>query len=181
MQEILCVVCVLCVLCGELLVTGCAAKPKATTPATGPVALDPDKEVRARCVPPVGWTALAPRTVGLGREVVWLSPTGRTAYGVIHFTMPLPVGHEMALWGFLDQMKKNEGGATLVSKQWDEQLRGMRFVADSGVHYVRTNLVVRGFSGWAVYAGTLSRGPVEPGELELAEHAREATIMGLGD
>src|SRR5207302_363635 len=31
---------------------------------------------------------------------VWISPSGHTAYGIIHFKLPLPVGHELALVGF---------------------------------------------------------------------------------
>ena len=62
----------------------------------------------------------------------WLSPSGRTAYGVIYFSLPLPVGHDLTLWGFLDEMRHSEGEATLVSKQWDENLRGLRRFLEIG-------------------------------------------------
>jgi hypothetical protein len=43
---------------------------------------------------------------------------------------------------------------------------------------VRTNLFVDGFTGWAVYAGTLRAFPINQAELELAERAREDTVVG---
>jgi hypothetical protein len=46
---------------------------------------------------------------------------------------------------------------------------------------VRTNLFVRGWEGWAVYAGTLQSEPVATEELDLAERAREQTTVGLSD
>jgi hypothetical protein len=45
------------------------------------------------------------------------------------------------------------------------------------LYKVRTNLFVRGLSGWAIYAGTLRAQPIEADELALAEQARERTII----
>jgi hypothetical protein len=84
----------------------------------------------------------------------------------------------VALWGFLQEMRRTEGQATLVEKRWDDRLPGIRFVARGGQHVVRVNLVVRGFHGWACYAGTLRGDEIVPDELELAEDAREQTIFG---
>jgi hypothetical protein len=39
--------------------------------------------------------------------------------------------------------------------------------------------MTRGWKGWAVYAGTLREHEVVPAELELAEVAREQTMIGL--
>ena len=107
----------------------------------------------------------------------WLSPTGRTAYGVIHFSLPLPVGHELALWGFLREMRRSEGEAQLLSKGWDANSGLMRFVAQGGLYLVRSNLFVTGRQGWVCYAGTLKKEPIEPDELALAEIAREHTAF----
>jgi len=109
---------------------------------------------------------------------VWISPSGRTAYGVIYFSLPLPVGHDLVLWGFLNEMRKTEGEATLLSKEWDDKLPGLRFVAQGGRYVVRTNLSVHGFHGWACYAGTLRNDPIVPEELAEAEYARDATTFG---
>jgi hypothetical protein len=108
---------------------------------------------------------------------VWVSPTTRTAYGVIHFSLPLPVGHELALIGFLQQMKRNEGQAELMEKRWDPNLSGLRFVAGGGEHTIRGNLLVRGFEGWVIYAGTVRDFPIIQEELALAERAREYTEL----
>ena len=107
----------------------------------------------------------------------WISPSGHTAYGIIRFKLPLPVGHELALFGFLQNMKAREGEASLISKQWDPRIDGMRFVAEGGLYKVRTNLFVHGLVGWATYAGTLRAYPVDEAELALAEQARERTIV----
>ena len=96
---------------------------------------------------------------------VWLSPSGHTAYGVIHFSLPLPVGPDLALFGFLQNMKMHEGEANLISKNWDADLSCLRFVAEGGVYRVRVNLFVSGFEGWAIYAGTLRGFPINADEL----------------
>lgn len=44
---------------------------------------------------------------------------------------------------------------------------------------MRVNMTVRGFEGWAAYAGTHRNEEVAPDELNLAEQARENTIFGL--
>jgi hypothetical protein len=134
--------------------------------------------VRANVTPPLGWDAQPLKSSDEHAHEVWISPSRHTAYGVIRFDLPLPVGHELALKGFLGQMRQGEGEATLLSKQWDDVLRGMRFVATGGLYTIRSNLLVRGFGGWACYAGTLKNQPVDSAELELALAARDHTTYG---
>jgi len=137
-----------------------------------------DPDVDAVCTPPAGWKPDPLKKSASHTHQVWLSATGRTAFGVIHFSMPFPVGEDLALWGFIKQMKQTEGDARLLSRQDDPNLPGIRFVAEGGRYKIFANLIVRGFSGWAVYAGTLRNQPVEPAELDLAEVAREHTQVG---
>jgi hypothetical protein len=111
-------------------------------------------------------------------QQVWVSPSGKTAYGIIHFGMPFPVAHELLLWFFLNEMRTKEGEATLVEKRFDDALPGLRYVARGGKYTVHSNLLVRGFDGWVVYAGTLTSEPVAENELRLAEQAREQTSVG---
>lgn len=165
---------------------GCHPPRRAAMPATQaarlaqasglsvPTKLD---AVNAVVVPPLGWTAEPLKSSEKHKHQIWLSPSRNTAYGVIFFTLPWPVGPDLALWGFLKQMKKTEGEATLINKQEDEQLPGMRFTAQGGLYLVRTNLIVEGFNGWAIYAGTVRGKPVDEGELIVAEHAREQTAV----
>src|SRR4051812_21541747 len=163
-------------------VVGCARRsaPPATTQAIADPSLSPQyvESVDARAVVPVGWHADPLKSSPTHKHQVWISPTGRTAYGIIHFTMPLPVGHDLALWGFLQNMQRSEGEANLISKKWDSDLNALRFVAVGGLYIVRTNLFVRGVEGWAVYAGTLRKEEIQPDELAQAERARELTIIG---
>jgi hypothetical protein len=141
----------------------------------------PNRDVQALVAPPRGWAPDPPKLTRGHQHQTWISPSGRTAYGVIHFVLPLPVGHDLTLWGFLREMKRTEGESILVSKKWDENLRAVRFVADGGKYRVRTSLFLRGWEGWMVYAGTLRSEPVEQNELALAERAREHTALGLGE
>jgi hypothetical protein len=132
-------------------------------------------DVQAECLPPLGWAAQPLKRSARHTHQIWISPTGRTAYGVIHFTMPLPVGYDLALWFFMNEMRRSEGESKLTDKRWDPNLRGLRFVAQGGLYTVRANMLLRGFEGWAIYAGTLTGQPVIPEELDLAEQARECT------
>jgi hypothetical protein len=134
--------------------------------------------VDAGCAPPIGWTAEPLKQSPRHYHQVWLSPTRRTAYGVIHFDLPFPVGYDLVLWFFMREMKRSEGEAKLVSKNWDANLQGMKFVAEGGRYTIRTNLLLRGLDGWAIYAGTLNGEPIIPEELELAEQARDFTQTG---
>jgi hypothetical protein len=176
------------VLCGSLATGGCVARPRyATTspviPTSAPTTQGLDQgeylqTVQAVCMPPEQWVAQPLKRSSRHTHQIWLSPSGKTAYGVIHFDLPVPVGHELVLWYFMKEMRRVQGDGELLSKQWDSNLRTLRFVASGGRYTIRTNLSVRGFEGWAVYAGTLREGPIEQNELDLAERAREHTVLG---
>jgi hypothetical protein len=172
----------------HLIGAGCAAEPRyknvaTTLPTTlpeptgllAPAYMD---AVGATVTPPVGWRQDPLKSSSRHTHQVWVSPSGRTAYGVIHFSLPLPVGYDPVLWYFMREMRRVEGEGVLLSKQWDPNLRGLRFVAQGKLYTVRPSLLLRGFKGWAIYAGTLNNQPTEPAELDLAERARERTITG---
>jgi hypothetical protein len=163
-----------------LSVCGCqAARPAPSPPAIASTpGLAPPQYfdvIRATCAPPVDWLAQPLKQDPLHTHQIWLSPTRLTAYGVIHFNLPFPVSQDLALWGFLAQMKRTEGQATLLEKRWDSNQNLLCFVAEGGQHRVRANLLVRGFEGWAIYAGTLKDDAVNADELSLAEKARDCT------
>jgi hypothetical protein len=135
--------------------------------------------VDAVVAPPTGWIAEEPKVDEDHSHQVWKSPTGSTAYGVIHFGMPLPVPASWVLPNYLSAMKKSEGEATLIGQPLkDDALPGIRFTVDCGAYRMRTNLICKGFGGWAVYAGTLRDRPEVPAEIESAERAREQTQIG---
>jgi hypothetical protein len=165
---------------------GCVTHPKSSQIPPGGAGGDTlnltsprfDPDVMAVCDPPIGWIARPLRTGPNNVHQVWRSPTGDTAYGVIHFRMPLPVGQNLALSGFLGQMKKAEGVATLLDRQDDPNLPGIRFVAEGGLHTLRGNLIVNGWEGWAIYAGTKRGQPINQKEIDLAIAAREHTRVG---
>ncbi len=170
------------------LVQGCSQRPKPNlnqiraqwkSPDTRDLTLPTfDGDVVAVCDPPVGWKPKALKVGANNVRQTWVSPTGSTAYGVIFFKLPLPAGLNLVLAGFLNEMKATEGQATLISRQDDPNLPGLRFVAEGGLHRIRANLIVDGWEGWAVYAGTFRSRPVVENELETAIRARENTHVG---
>jgi hypothetical protein len=139
----------------------------------------PVQSIQALCPVPTGWKAEPIKQSDKHTHQVWLSPSGHTAYGVIHFSLPLPVGAEMVLPFYLKAMKKTEGEAILQRKERDPNLPGIRFVAEGGQYKTWTNLIVNGFEGWAVYAGAIRNQEIDPAELDLAKRAREHTRVGL--
>jgi len=151
-------------------ITSAALLPTLSAPVVWP-------GLNARVVPPIGWRADPIKSSGSHQHQVWVSPSGSTAYGVIRFNLPLPVGADLVLWGFLREMRKSEGSAELISKAPDPDLPGLRFIAKGGRYTVRTNLTTRGFTGWAVYAGTLTNQSINQEELAIAEAARERTVV----
>lgn len=134
--------------------------------------------IAATCDPPAGWIAQPLRKSERHTHQIWLSPSGKTAYGVMHFKLPLPVGVSVVHWEFLREMKKREGEAVEISEKMDPALPGMRFVCEGGRYVMRVNMTVRGFEGWAAYAGTLRAQAIDEDELSLAEQARENTVFG---
>ena len=169
-----------------VLLSACADRPQArvaqpvwTVTRSGPLAgpaFDPN--VNAVCAAPAGWKSQPLVSMPDHADQVWLSPTGATAYGVIHFVMPFPVGVNFALSQFLDHMRKDKGEATLLAHRNDPTLPGIRFVAEDQTHVIHANLLVAGWEGWAVYAGTLRNAPINQEELDIAEGAREHTRVG---
>jgi hypothetical protein len=139
----------------------------------------PVYSVVAQCAPPAGWIAQPLKKSERHTHQIWLSPTGRTGYGVVHFKLPLPVGVNIVHWEFLREMDKREGEAIELSHQMDPSLPGMRFVCEGGRYKMRVNLLVSGFEGWAIYAATVREAEIIPSELDLAEKSRENTIIGL--
>ena len=94
---------------------------------------------------------------------------------------PLPVGLNIALAGFLTHMRQDKGEATLMERHDDPSLPGIRFVAEDRVYVIRAILLVEGWEGWAIYAGTLRGRPTDDAELLLAQNAREQTRIHVGD
>jgi hypothetical protein len=170
-----------------LLAAGCSRTPpqqELTLAAAQPISMvglpEPQfvESVEAVCVPPLAWLPDPLKESERHTHQVWISPSGDTAYGVIRIKLPLPVGVSWVLWGFMDEMRRSEGEGQLLEKHDDPGLPGIRFVAEGGHYKVRTNLIVRGFRAWAIYAGSLRARPENAEELELAERARECTRVG---
>jgi hypothetical protein len=137
-----------------------------------------DPDVQTVCNPPIHWQPQPLKSTSAHIHQIWLSPTGATAYGIIYFKLPLPVGANLALSGFLSQMKQTEGDATLLDEKSDPQLPGIRFTARGGLYTIHANLIVRGWEGWTVYAGTERDKPIRQDELDIAVRAREHTLVG---
>ena len=158
-----------------------ADRPDPSYDPSDEVLADPfgNSALEAVVVPPAGWNPDPMKRTGNHAHQAWISPSGRTAYGVIRMNLPLPfIGPDLVLPRFIEEMRDTEGEAKLLSRRNDSRLPGIRFVAEGGQYRLRTNLMTRGFRAWAVYAGTLRAEPEMPDELAIAEAAREATRIG---
>jgi|GEM_PF-995796 len=155
--------------------TACATQPDLGGLTSG----EAIKAVDALVVPPAGWIEDPRRIDAKHAHLVWKSPSGDTAYGVVLMYLPWPVGRDLVLTGFLNNLRQSDHQAQLLSKQPAEDLHGYRFVAESGQYVIRVDLSVRGWRAWAVYAGSLRAKAVNTPELELAERARDLTQVGL--
>ncbi len=132
---------------------------------------------------PAGWTVRTVSQDARHTHLVWESPTGATAFGVIAFRMPWPVGHEAAFkYGFIASMRRAEGEANVLSKDWTDDRSELRADVEGGKFLVRMRFIVRGVRGWSIYAGTLRNQPINPDELTLAESSRNtASISSSSD
>lgn len=167
---------------------GCASGPlgerddrpsavASTRPSTAPAAALLSFEMFAvHAIPPAGWTQKTNSINDRSEHITWLSPTGSSAYGVIFFKLPFPVGHEMAFHrGFLAEMRKREGEPVVLDKHWDDEIGGLRFTVRSPKYQVEAKFFVKGLRGYAVYAGSRADLPTDEAELEAARAAREST------
>jgi hypothetical protein len=154
---------------------GCASSARKPPPQFG---VDYSPELDAEVHVPLGWTIQRFDDTNRYRQRVWVSPSGQTSYGVIRFSLPIPVGNEIALIGFLAQMRRDEGDANLLSKQADPVHNRLLFTAEGGRYHLDGIIVTRGFHGWVVYGGSLRNQAQAVDELELAVQARENTRLG---
>lgn len=127
---------------------------------------------------PVGWTIRTVSEDARHTHLVWESPSGATAFGVIAFKMPWPVGHEAAFkYGFIASMRRAEGEANVLTKNWTDDRSELRADVEGGKFLVRMRFIVRGVRGWSIYAGTLRSQPINEEELKLAESSRNAASI----
>ncbi|HET6250601.1 MAG TPA: hypothetical protein VFE47_23135 [Tepidisphaeraceae bacterium] len=169
------------------LTLGCSTQrnspnPANTVAATSIPGLEPARRISALGAwvdPPTGWRLDKHDVDAKHAHFTWLSPSGDTAYGVVLMNLPLPVGPDMVLWGFLNHLRAADKKAEILQEEHAPELQGIRFVADSGLYRIRVNLTVHDWHAWAIYAGTVREKPERPGELLLASEARDHTRVGL--
>jgi len=172
--------------CAVLTATGCQNAPKpvpTTSPAaTGLAPLAWDDHVQAQCDPPTGWTPLPLQNDSRHTEILWVSPSTDTAYGIVHINLPLPVGLigvDRILQGILDDMVAKQKMATVLGRQDDDKLPGLHVDIKGGEYHVRGDLTAISWEAWFVYASTSNDDPIHQKELDLAESARDHTIVRL--
>lgn len=152
---------------------GTATAASATSPATRPV-LEFEKFF-AEIDPPADWRYEVTSLSDRHEHVTWIGPGNNTACGILYFRLPWPVGTELAFrYGFLEEMRRKEGVATVLFKQWDDEKECLRFTVDSKQFHTEGNFFVRGWEGWMIYAGTRLGEPVNEAEFETARRVREA-------
>src|SRR5687767_8498714 len=121
-----------------MLVTGCSSASdvnRSRKVVESKVDLSPGmplESVQAVCAPPTGWQMEPLKKSDRHNHQIWMSPSRKTAYGVIYMKLPFPVGSNMVLNAYLREMKKSEGAAKLVKEEHDPKLPGTRFIAEGG-------------------------------------------------
>jgi hypothetical protein len=141
--------------------------------------------IDAWCPVPIDWV-LQPMKEGKNhKHLTWISPTGRTAFGVIYASLPFPAAFvpvsyrlDKVFEGFMSEMKKREGRSELIDRRNDYHAGMIHFVAEGSQYRLRVNLVVRGGRAWFIYAGTRRGEAPDPRELDLADRARDQTDVG---
>src|SRR4051794_2613166 len=120
---------------------GCSAKAAPRMPAAmerrfattqGLTARVVLRAVEAQVDPPEGWKAQPLRSSARHTHQIWLSPSGSTAYGIIRFDLPLPVGPDIVLWYFMREMRHSHPDAVVIDKRVDPVFDGIYFIADGG-------------------------------------------------
>jgi hypothetical protein len=161
---------------------GCRSHLPASPPAARQVVpgqfVEPyiDDDLRARCSPPRAWEPKPLEHLPRSVQRVWVSPTGHTAYGVIHIRLPWPFGPDVVLWRFLAGMRETEGEGRLLTRErnGDE----VNFVAETPKYRLTARLHTAGWNAWVIYASVLRDQPVDGAEFPLAESARDVTVPG---
>jgi hypothetical protein len=170
-----------------VLAGGCRSFPDykppaaATQPLVGAQLSDAQAitEVDAIVQPPAGWEREETKASSDHVHLSWKSPSGKTNYGVIYFSIPVPIPASWLFDRYIAAMKESEGEAKVIEGPLnDRNLPGVRFTVETGPYRMRTNLICKGFHGWSIYAGTLREQPEVPDELRLAERARDKTQPG---
>ena len=129
--------------------------------------------------PPAGWTSRVHSSDPRAEHIVWSSPSGNTAFGVIFFKLPFPFGHDITFnYGFVAEARRREGQADVLEKRWDPDIEGLRTTVRTPKFTVEAKFFVRGKRGWSSYAGTRTTQPVNEEELQQARLAREDAEFG---
>jgi len=134
------------------------------------------EELESTVFVPEGWTLELHKKRDNTEHRTWISPSSKTAFGVIFFKLPLPVGAELAFkYGFLPAMREAEGEAKVIEQSWNKATRSLDFVVEGGKYTLRAAMYVRGLRGWTYYAGTVRGQSEDQIELKIAEDARDWT------
>ncbi len=127
-------------------------------------------------LPPAGFTPKPLEQDETSTQQVWVSSSKATAYGIVRFSLPLPVGPGFALPGFIAETAKKQGPTKLLASKAHPRSGGVEFTADLPLYHMRGILWTKGFTGWVVYASTDRSMPVDADDLAAALAARDATV-----
>lgn len=140
--------------------------------------VEPREDLHITARPPEGWIPSPIKLTAKTIHQIWISPTGSTAFGVIYAKLPLPVGPELALWGFMREMKKDQGEAELLDQEAVDHLNGVRFKARGKLYSIDAILYAEGWDCWIAYAGQYSDKQADAKEMAVAKLASERVVMG---
>lgn len=137
----------------------------------------PVQDLKASASLPNGWTALRLQKAALYSHQQWRSPSKRTAVGVTHVKMPLPLSTKALVWMAMGEATKRVNDGKII-RRWNDALGREWFEAENEKYRMTGYVMTRGFDAWINYFGYRTTEPQEPAEIELATKALE-TILPL--
>jgi len=138
----------------------------------GPMAV-PDVSVTASL--PLGWIELKTQKTLLYTHQQWRSPTKRTAVGVTHARLLMPVGMPVIEWMVMGEVNKRSKDGKVI-RDWRDDLGRHWFEVENTDFHITGYLMIRGCDVWVNYWGYRAREPIEPADIKLASQSLDSVL-----
>ncbi|HEX2971245.1 MAG TPA: hypothetical protein VHP11_02860 [Tepidisphaeraceae bacterium] len=139
-----------------------------------PIEIQP---LKAHVALPAGWFPLGLQKATLYSHCQWRSPTKRTAVGITHVPMLLPLSTKALVWMAMGEITKRVNDGKII-RQWTDEVGRQWFEAENSKYHLTGYVMTRGFDAWINYSGYRVGEPKEESEVALAIKSLD-TILPL--